>query len=156
MINKDDLWRDSLTILSGRVQAISFEVWIAKLKPVCFLKNKLVLLTNSPSSKNTIMKNYLPQITAAVKEVNPAIEDVEIILEGQKEEYLKKQEFIVNEEWVVEDSKPVIKDNGFSFNKNTPSTASWWAIPISLHLPRRKRLRTIREVNLIRCFCTAA
>ena len=117
MINKDDLWRDSLTILSGRVQAISFEVWIAKLKPVCFLKNKLVLLTNSPSSKNTIMKNYLPQITAAVKEVNPAIEDVEIILEGQKEEYLKKQEFIVNEEWVVEDSKPVIKDNGFSFTK---------------------------------------
>ncbi len=117
MINKDDLWRDSLTILSGRVQAISFEVWIAKLKPVCFLKNKLVLLTNSASSKNTIVKNYLTQITTAVKEVNPAIEDVEIILDGQKDEYLKKQEYIVNEEWVIEDSKPVVKDNGFSFNK---------------------------------------
>lgn len=117
MININALWNDSLTRLSGKVQAISYEVWIEKLEPVCFVDNALVLLAGSASSKNTVQKNYQKTILEAVKEVNPVINDVIIVTESEKEGYLKKQAYNFEGELVIKDSPKPREEKGFSFNK---------------------------------------
>ncbi len=116
MIEINSLWNEAKTSLSAKLQAISFEVWIAKLEPVCIIGHTLVLLTPSQSSKNTIVKNYREPIAVSLKEVNPVISDVRIIVEAEKEECLKQQDYAVNDELVGKaDEKPA--NDGFSFNK---------------------------------------
>jgi chromosomal replication initiator protein len=105
MINLNLLWEDAKNRLSATIQAISFEVWIQKLEPVCFVKNQLVLLTNSKNAKQTIDKNYLDKIIAAIKEINPVIENVIIITENQKEQYLTQQDFVMDDQFVVKETK---------------------------------------------------
>ena len=116
MIDINTLWNDTKIKLSARLQAISYEVWIEKLEPICFIGHTLVLQTGSQSSKNTIVKNYRETILEAVKEVNPIISDVKIIIESEKADCLKQQDYTLGDELVV---KKVEKsdDAGFSFNK---------------------------------------
>ena len=47
MINIEEFWEDAKNDLSISIQAISFEVWIDKLEPVCFVDNAIVLATIS-------------------------------------------------------------------------------------------------------------
>lgn len=116
MIDINSLWNDAKTKLSAKLQAISFEVWIDKLEPICFIGHTLVLLTGSQSSKNTIQKNYNQTILEAVKEINPIITDIKIIIEAEKAECLKLQDYTLGEEIVVKRSeKPA--DSGFTFNR---------------------------------------
>ena len=116
MIDINTLWNDTKTKLSARLQAISFEVWIEKLEPICFIGHTLVLQSGSQSSKNTVVKNYGATILEAVKEVNPIITDVKIITEAEKADCLKQQDYTLGDELVVKKSdKP--QDTGFTFNK---------------------------------------
>lgn len=100
MIEINSLWNEAKTSLSAKLQAISFEVWVAKLEPVCIIGHTLVLLTPSQSSKNTIVKNYRDTISSSLKEVNPVITDVKIIVESEKKNALN--------------------------SRISPSTTSWW------------------------------
>ena len=59
MIKLDELWNDAKGELAIKIQAVSFDIWIDKLVPVCFIKNTLVLSTISVSSKREIDKKYL-------------------------------------------------------------------------------------------------
>jgi chromosomal replication initiator protein DnaA len=116
MININSLWDEAKVRLSAKLQAISFEVWIDKLEPVCFIGHTLVLLTASSSSKNTIEKNYSATILEAVNEINPLIDKVKIITASEKDECLRQQDYILGEELVIDKpTRPA--DNGFSFNK---------------------------------------
>lgn len=51
MINIEEFWEDAKNDLSISIQAISFEVWIDKLEPVCFVDNAIVLATISANAK---------------------------------------------------------------------------------------------------------
>ena len=103
MIDINTLWNDTKIKLSARLQAISYEVWIEKLEPICFIGHTLVLQTGSQSSKNTIVKNYRETILEAVKEVNPIISDVKIIIESEKADCLKQQDYTLGDELVRRD-----------------------------------------------------
>lgn len=116
MIDINTLWNDTKTKLSARLQAISFEVWIEKLEPICFIGHTLVLQSGSQSSKNTVVKNYGATILEAVKEVNPIITDVKIITEAEKADCLKQQDYTLGDELVVKKSDKS-QDTGFTFNK---------------------------------------
>ena len=37
MIDINTLWNDTKIKVSARLQAISYEVWIEKLEPICFI-----------------------------------------------------------------------------------------------------------------------
>ncbi|MEG1613347.1 MAG: chromosomal replication initiator protein DnaA [Clostridia bacterium] len=116
MINIKALWDDAKVLLSAKLQAISYEVWIDKLETVCFNGHTLVLLTGSLSSKTTIEKNYSKAILDAINEINPLITEIKIIVESQKDDCLKQQDFVLGTELVVNDApKPV--ENNFNFNK---------------------------------------
>ncbi|MDR3215936.1 MAG: chromosomal replication initiator protein DnaA [Clostridiaceae bacterium] len=116
MVNIDYLWKDALNLLSARIQAIGYEVWVAKLEPVCFIKNSLILATNSPMSKKTIENRYLEAIKEAVHEVHPTVSDVEIITDDKKEDYLKKQDGVLEDAGFVIKTETSSKPE-FSFSK---------------------------------------
>ena len=59
MIKLDELWNDAKDELAIKIQAVSFDIWIDKLVPVCFIKNTLVLSTISVSSKPLAKKTYV-------------------------------------------------------------------------------------------------
>lgn len=154
MIDINTLWNDTKIKLSARLQAISYEVWIEKLEPICFIGHTLVLQTGSQSSKNTIVKNYRETILEAVKEVNPIISDVKIIIESEKADCLKQQDYTLGDELVV---KKVEKsdDAGFSFNKNIPFQTLSSGNPTKSLSPRRKPCPSIPAVVSIPCLYTA-
>lgn len=117
MINIDSFWENCLNILSAKVVAIGYEVWVQKLRPVCFIKNTLILSTTTQVAKRTTETRYLDTILEAVQEVNPLIATVEIITEDRKEEYLARQDDVLDGEIVVRDDSPRSDQPLFAFNK---------------------------------------
>lgn len=57
MINIEEFWEDAKDELSKSIQAISYEVWIEKLEPVCFVDNAIVLSTISANAKRTMTQD---------------------------------------------------------------------------------------------------
>lgn len=84
MINIEEFWEDAKNDLSISIQAISFEVWIDKLEPVCFVDNAIVLATISANAKKTIDSRYRDAIKEVVSSHNPQITDVIIITPDKK------------------------------------------------------------------------
>ena len=76
MINIEDFWEDAKNELSISIQAISYEVWIEKLEPVCFVDNAIVLSTISANAKRTIDTRYRDTIKEVVSSLNSSITDV--------------------------------------------------------------------------------
>jgi chromosomal replication initiator protein len=116
MVNIESFWDDAKCELSKTMQAISYEVWVEKLEPVCFAEGALVLSTVSPTSKKTIDNRYRDSIRDVVSNLNPSITDVTIITADKKEEYIKKQNiYLPNEGFVTDDKieKQAVKSNPF-------------------------------------------
>lgn len=105
MVDIQEFWDDAKCELSKSMQAISYEVWIEKLEPVCFVGDSFILSTVSRTSKKTVDNRYLESITDVVKGLNPAIESVEIIVADKKQEYLNNQSVFVENEGFVTDKK---------------------------------------------------
>ncbi len=106
MINIEEFWENAKDELSISIQAISYEVWIEKLEPVCFVDNAMVLSTISANAKRTIDTRYLDTIKEVVSSLNSAITDVIIITPDKKEEYLNKQTVFIEDEGFVTNFVP--------------------------------------------------
>lgn len=106
MINIEEFWENAKDELSISIQAISYEVWIEKLEPVCFVDNAIVLSTISANAKRTIDTRYLDTIKEVVSSLNSAITDVIIITPDKKEEYLNKQTVFIEDEGFVTNFVP--------------------------------------------------
>lgn len=106
MINLEEFWENAKDELSISIQAISYEVWIEKLEPVCFVDNAIVLSTISANAKRTIDTRYLDTIKEVVSSLNSAITDVIIITPDKKEEYLNKQTVFIEDEGFVTNFVP--------------------------------------------------
>ncbi len=122
MIGIEEFWADAKNELSKVMQAISFEVWIGKLEPVCFIDDKFVLCSSTLSVKKTVDERYLDTITEVVNKLNNTITNVEIILPAKKEEYIEKQtDFLPGKGLVVENKeiKNQKKENNPFFEKYT-------------------------------------
>lgn len=114
MIDINAFWNDAKAVLETKIQTISFEVWIDKLEPVCFVNGALALSTLSAASKKTIEQRYLDLIKETVQSLNSSISGVEIIMETQRDRYLKKQDsYIENQGFVVKESASVAKTSVF-------------------------------------------
>ena len=115
MLDLDLFWADAKTQLSISMNAISFEVWIDKLEPVCVIGDKtLVLLTISETAKRTIDTRHLDKIRDVVSSINSSITDVVIITPERKEEFLKDQSIFIENEGFVATATDVNKPK----NKN--------------------------------------
>lgn len=101
MINIDDFWKEAKSELSKELNSISYDVWIDKLEPVCFVKNALILTTYSYSAKKTIDGKYLDTIKTVIKKINPLISGVEIIIDTEKDSYIQKQDSFIEDEGLI-------------------------------------------------------
>ena len=101
MINIDDFWKEAKFELSKELNSISYDVWIDKLEPVCFVKNSLILSTYSHSAKKTIDNKYLDTIKSVITKLNPLILGVEIIIDTDKDSYLQKQDSFIEDEGLI-------------------------------------------------------
>ncbi len=108
MLDLNAFWADAKNQLSISIQAISYEVWIEKLEPVCVVGGKtLVLLTISETSKRTIDTRYLDKIREVVCTINSSITDVVITTPEKKDEFLKHQNvFLEDEGFVATSAQP--------------------------------------------------
>ncbi len=106
MINIEEFWEDAKNELSISIQAISYEVWIEKLEPVCFVDNAIVLSTISANAKRTIDTRYRDTIKEVVSSLNSAISDVIVITPDKKDEYLGKQSVFIEDEGFVTNFTP--------------------------------------------------
>lgn len=87
MINIEEFWEDAKDELSKSIQAISYEVWIEKLEPVCFVDNAIVLSTISANAKRTIDTRYKDTIKEVVSSLNSSITDVIVTTPRQKRRF---------------------------------------------------------------------
>ncbi len=105
MIGKEEFWADAKNELSKVMQAISYEVWIEKLEPLCFVEDTFVLVALTKSAKHTIDDRYLDTIAEVVKGLNKSVNAVEIITPDKKSEYLNKQTDFLPGGGIIVDNK---------------------------------------------------
>ena len=91
-------WNEVLEELSGKVSAISFDVWIKTLKPEYTKDTTLVLSSPSASSQKLVLKNYKNLICEALTKTNRGFLDVEILVEDQVEKPKKEETVVAAEE----------------------------------------------------------
>ena len=81
------IWEDVLEILETETTTLSFDVWIKPLEAVDIKGEKLVLSAPTETNKEAINKQYLrPLIVGALKKVNNLLNEIEIIVTGQKQD----------------------------------------------------------------------
>lgn len=112
MIGKEEFWDDVKNELSKTMQTISYEIWIEKLEPVCFVDSTFVLAANTAMAKKTIDRSYLDQIREVVNSLDSFVTDVEIIVKDQEGEYLEKQSVSLPEKGLIVDEKYSHKNKG--------------------------------------------
>ncbi len=112
MIGKEEFWDDVKNELSKTMQTISYEIWIEKLEPVCFVDSTFVLAANTAMAKKTIDRSYLDQIREVVNSLDSFITDVEIIVKDQEGEYLEKQSVSLPDKGLIVDEKYSHKNKG--------------------------------------------
>lgn len=112
MIGKEEFWDDVKNELSKTMQTISYEIWIEKLEPVCFVDSTFVLAANTAMAKKTIDRSYLDQIREVVNSLDSFVTDVEIIVKDQEGEYLEKQSVSLPDKGLIVDEKYSNKNKG--------------------------------------------
>lgn len=112
MIGKEEFWDDVKNELSKTMQTISYEIWIEKLEPVCFVDSTFVLAANTAMAKKTIDRSYLDQIREVVNSLDSFVTDVEIIVKDQEGEYLEKQSVSLPNKGLIVDEKYSHKNKG--------------------------------------------
>lgn len=123
MLDLNVFWADAKTQLSISIPAISYEVWIDKLEPVCVVGGAtLALLTISETSKRTIDARYLDRIRDVVNSINSSITDVVIITPDKKDEYLKRQNSSLENEGEITVAKESAKRKNPFLQKYTFET----------------------------------
>ncbi|MGI6701960.1 MAG: chromosomal replication initiator protein DnaA [Christensenellales bacterium] len=110
MININTVWADILDRLSVRISSAAYETWMMKLEPIFAKENKLILSTPFLNVKKTVEKSYLSDIKQAMNEARSVFNDLEIILDNQKEEYLSRAK---------ENEESLIFNNSDRNNKET-------------------------------------
>lgn len=104
MINIEEFWEDAKYELTISIPAVSYDVWIEKLEPVCFVDNSLVLATVSLTAKRTIDARYLDKIKDVVCSLNSSIDNVIITTIDKKADYLNNQTIFVDKQGFVTSS----------------------------------------------------
>jgi len=107
-ININEIWDKAMDLISNKLTAVSFDVWIKTIEPVELKGNCLVLATPSTSSKKVLKNNYKTIITGCLNETHSAITSVEFVI-GSAESELKEPE-------VEEDTTQPEETTSYNFN----------------------------------------
>lgn len=115
MINANKIWKDALKDLSTNMLAISFEVWIEKLKPLCISNSQLILIAPNMSAKKCVIKNYQDVIDSAIEKNNKTIKGAVIIIDEEKDKFLADNDDDNTE--IVSETDTHVEDGFTAFTK---------------------------------------
>lgn len=79
MSNVKQVWNSVLKELESQVSALTFDLWIKNLQPVCIYRDRLVLATETGAHHNICEKRFHETIKKTSQKLFPIIVDVEII-----------------------------------------------------------------------------
>lgn len=94
MIDIQRIWQDACQKIVGieGVNAISYSVWIQSLTPLCVKDNTLILLAPSVNNKHVVNRSYKNAIQAALQSIGSIFTDVRVIVDDEKDFYMKEIE----------------------------------------------------------------
>lgn len=102
MIDLQNIWKDVLSELAKKMNAVSYMIWIDNLIPICIKDNVLIILAPSNNAKDTINKTYIGVIREALKNIKSTYTDVEIITETQLHLYASNRNISFSETKIEE------------------------------------------------------
>lgn len=108
------IWDVLLLGISNNISTVSYDMWFKNLEPLTIAYNKLILVANLKSAKNTINKNYRNIILDEIKKLNTYVDDYLIITPEEIPVYQTK----IEDEKKEENSNcSSIFDPNFTFDK---------------------------------------
>lgn len=92
------IWDILLLGISNNISTVSYDMWFKNLEPLTITYNKLIIVANLKSAKNTINKNYRNIILDEIKKLNIYVDDYLIITPDEIPIYQDKIDEIKKEE----------------------------------------------------------
>ena len=92
MVNAKELWQEMISSLETECSAVSFDVWIRTLEPLCISENRLILLATNENHKENVNSRLKITIKQVLKTIKPFITDVIIVDPSEKELYSADKE----------------------------------------------------------------
>ncbi len=92
------IWDILLLGISNNISTVSYDMWFKNLEPLTITYNKLIIVANLKSAKNTINKNYRKIILDEIKKLNTYVDDYLIITPDEIPIYQDKIDEIKKEE----------------------------------------------------------
>ncbi len=109
------IWDILLLGISNNISTVSYDMWFKNLEPLTITYNKLIIVANLKSAKNTINKNYRNIILDEIKKLNTYVDDYLIITPDEIPIYQDKIDEIQKEE--ASATNPNMFDSNFTFEK---------------------------------------
>ncbi|MDD3831672.1 MAG: chromosomal replication initiator protein DnaA [Clostridia bacterium] len=130
------IWDKVTEEIEKKVSALTFDLWIKTLEPICIYKNRLVLYVTTEANYNIILKRFYKIIKEATISVFPTLVDVELILEDQLEVFnkyrTKMQDAPVSNQSAIEDVDVVSFVEHYTFDNFVVGDSNKFAAAASL------------------------
>ena len=97
MEDLNSLWQKVLHKLEVSVSSVAFELWLKPLEILDLVDNTLIVVVQSTTAKNQILKNHQRQLEEAVRVVFNEETKFELITPEEKELYIQEQEVATEE-----------------------------------------------------------
>ena len=86
----ETIWKQILEKLELRISSVSYMLWIKTIKPLEIDENRnFILVAQSVTAKNQILRNFLDKIDACIEEVTGRNFKITILDQNEEIEYLK-------------------------------------------------------------------
>lgn len=93
MAGLNQIWNNILSEVEPQVSALTFDLWIKTLEPICVYKDRLILLTQTEAHCNIVKNRFHPMIKNASIKTLPSLIDVEIITPDLLPSFEQYQEY---------------------------------------------------------------
>lgn len=85
------LWKTTLPELDKTVSSISYDMYVSQLVPVNIVGNTLILITDSKLTADAVSQNHMSlKIKEALNKANSSINDFQVYVAKNREEYFKQ------------------------------------------------------------------
>lgn len=106
------IWDILLLNISNKISTVSYDMWFKNLEPLTIAYDKLIIVAQLKSNKNTINNNYRNVILEELKKLNTLINDFLIITPDEIPNYQSK----IEEAKQVEEKINNVVDPNFTFD----------------------------------------
>ncbi len=105
MLELNAVFKKTLEKASSSVTALSYELWLTPLVPLCVKDTVLYVSAPTKNVKDTVTKEYIGLLKKSLVSVNNSFTDIIIVTKEEEEDILSVADDSLGGEFVVKDSK---------------------------------------------------